>query len=229
MNILIIEDQEEIASALAMIFRKTPRVNNVTTQAEKDQALVMALSGIYDVLIVDIVLGEQDRAGLWICNEVRKQKPVIPLIVVTALHSVSVLSEAFEIGVNEYITKPFDCRELELRVKRWFGVGQFIPRKDLQYEGLYYDSARHEVLFRKKVLHMSKRNKALLLLFLSQPELLLTHEYIMQKYWGDLQLNPHRNIRQSISRLRNDLGSGCQNWIRVLPGEGYCLRKDNIV
>lgn len=225
MNLLIVEDEPSVADSLKRIFLRVPRVQNVLILHDTEQAFGMALSGIYDVLIIDIVLGVDSRAGIQLCKEIRQHNRNVPLIIVTGVQSVSLLSEAFDIGVNEYITKPFDNSELEVRVKRWFGKDFLISQKDLSYKELHYDAVHHEFTFKGMPLKLSRKNKSLLLLFLRSPERLLPQDLLMQKYWGDLEHNPHRNLRQCLSSLRKNLGSPCKDWIHVVHGQGYYLKK----
>lgn len=225
MNILIVDDDPLIGEVLSHAFVQLPEVGNVVLESDPIKALHSLASQAFDILLVDIFLDSEDHDGLWLCHQVRKSGSKVVIIVLTGIHSIEYLKKAFEVGVNEYLTKPFDRRELLIRSQRWFSSDVHVTKGVLKYYDLSYDLQTHRVFYRGVGLSLSKRNKQLLLVFLKSPETLFSQDHLISRYWGDLSYNPHRNLRSSIQSLRRSMGHECSHWIKTLPGEGYALQK----
>lgn len=227
MNVLVVEDDLRVASSIKKTIKSCKVCNVVEIATNFDMAVDKMSSNVFDLLLVDIFLGVNSLSGLDFCEIVRKRDKRIPIIMVTSLHSINYLKKAFGLGVNDYVKKPFDYRELALRVERWVRLSETVEVKDaLDYNGLIYDFCKNQFLYRNKKIPLTKRNKLLLKLFLEKPEQLLTTEYIKEKFWGDyLNINKSRNLRSNVQSLRESLGTGCSSWIKTIRGEGYLLKK----
>ena len=230
MNILILEDENFMAEHMKDIFSKLPFVNIIEIASNFKDGLHKSLSGIFDIILVDIFLGKGDYDGLELCKIIRKNDKNIPIIIITAFNSLYYLEKAFDIPVNDYITKPFNARELEIRVKRWFFVNFNVsPAKELiSYNELSYDVSKHQFFYSEKLLDLTKKNKTLLLIFMKNPEKLLDRWYLQEKLWGDISTtDKKRNIRSNIQILRKALEGKCDSWVKTVKGEGYILIKND--
>lgn len=226
MNILVIDDEPLILESITRILRKIPQIHIIETAKDFQSAYNKVKSCVFDIVLTDIFLGE-DFTGIDLCAAIRKDNLEIPLIIVTTIHSTKYLEYAFNVGANDYITKPFQPKELELRVKRWLLLSHKIKfQQNIFYNGLLYDIQKNEFFFEKKYISLPKKQKFLLLLFLKQPEKVLSENFLQEKIWGDYEDFHHHNIRSNIQLLRKSLKekNRIENWIQNKRGEGYFLK-----
>ncbi len=223
MNILVIDDEPLIAEAVQRILKNIARVNQVAIALNFRDGLSMASDQLYQLILIDICLGDGEYDGLDLCATIRQQQPDVSIIMTTSLRSLDCLEKAFEMGVNDYIKKPFHPKELQLRVQRWLGVQKRDQKaRSLAYKNLHYDGTLHQFSWGSETLPLSKRNKDLLLIFLQRPETLLSHQYLEEHYWGDRSPRSH-NLRATIRDLKLSLPEPCSGWIQSVRGEGYLL------
>lgn len=227
MNILIVEDEVPVANFLHQVVRDISGVNMVYIEHTFEGALEKALSNSFDIILIDIALGLNDRSGLELCKKIRDQSAQVPIIIVTALKHHRYLEQAFSLGVNDYITKPFSPQELRLRIERWGAFrrhGSFEPH--MGYNGLSYDAKRNEFYFQQQKLQLTKKNKILLKILLQSPERVVFAQEIKEKLWGIPDPGgQRRSVRSSVHFLRKALGPPCSDWIQTVRGEGYMLHK----
>lgn len=229
MNILIVEDEKIIASSIQNLLKKIPFTNIIDIAHDFETAFQKVNSDIFDLILVDIFLGKDQLNGFELCKIIRKQNEEIPLIIITAYHSIQYIEKAFSIGVNDYITKPFNHKEVEIRSKRWLMLSHKIKTKtEITYAELEFYPGNDLFLFKKKKFVLSKKQKNLLLIFLQKPNITLSKEYLSEKLWGDYFFSDKkRNIRSNIQLLKKALPKGCRHWIKNVRGEGYALKKEN--
>lgn len=225
MNILIVDDEKCVALAMAKALMASPTINIVETVYDSKTALAKIKSDVFDLILLDVYLKNEESTGLDLCKQVRSFNSEIPIVIVTGHHSIDHLEKAFKYGANDYIKKPFDTKELLLRIHRWIQFSSKIRlNKQISYQNLIYDFHVNEVYFQEEKIPLTRKNKTLLLLFMRNPEELLTKRYIHQKFWGDYYEVSSRNLRSNIQHLRKSLDP-CASWIRTIRGEGYMLRK----
>lgn len=113
MRILVIEDEERVASLIKKGLEEM--LFSVTIASEGSIGKKLALSGLFDLIITDILL--PDTSGIEICKDIRKELPDLPIIMLTALGTTDDKVEGFDAGANDYLVKPFDFRELYVRIR----------------------------------------------------------------------------------------------------------------
>lgn len=227
MNVLVVEDEPQVALSIKKTLSGSSLINFVDVAHDFDSAFNKFYSDVFDVLLLDIFLGKDSLTGLDLCKKIREKNKTIPIIVITSLHSIKYLEKAFELGVNDYIRKPFNPVELGLRVERWMQMSENISiQKEMKYNELSYDFQTNQFYYDRKHISLTKKNKVLLRLFLENPGKLLSTSYIREKFWGDYATIPKsRNLRSNIQSLRNSLKKYCSGWIHTKRGEGYILKK----
>ena len=231
MNILIVEDEPEIASVIKNIFCNNSSSHFVDISYSFESAFTKIHSEIFDMILLDIDLGASSHSGLDLCKIIRKNNKDIPIIIITAITSITYLEKAFHMGVNDYIKKPFHPTELSMRVTRWQELFQnnIKQRKQIEYQQLCYTIANNEFYFNGKPITLTKRNKKILSVFIKSPETIISSEILIQKVWGDfINTMKERNIRSNIQLLRKALDTSCGKWIQTVRGEGYILIKNKL-
>lgn len=231
MNILIIEDDLFLARNLAKLFEKKLDVNRLKIISKFSEfCREFPIINSYDIILVDILLGPlEKKSWLDMIALIREKNKKIPIIVISGYDDLSYLEKAFFLWASDYIIKPFRLNELEIRVQKWLSL-YFYPDlscyDELNYFWLKYNFSKNEFSYEWKILKLSKKAKYLLLLFLSEPEILLDENYLVEKIWGDVSYIIDRNLRVSIFRLKNMLKPyNLDLWINNVRWEWYIIKK----
>lgn len=227
MNVLIVEDDPHVAMSIKKTLLNSKLINFVDIAHDFDQAFNKFYSNVFDLFLLDIYLGQNNLTGLDLCATIRKKNKKKPIIIITSIESIKYLEKAFKLGANDYIRKPFDSKELVLRVERWMQFSEnYKIKKKIIYKDLLFDFNTNQFYFKKKQIILTKKNKILLKLFMLNPEKLLSHSYIKEKFWGDYSgISKSRNLRSNIQTLRQALKPYCSEWVKTRRGEGYILKK----
>lgn len=190
---------------------------NMSWQCDDYNDVNSALKGIkkrvYDLYIVDINLPGED--GLSLVKELRLKYPQTPIIIVSGYSDIETIMNAYEAGCDEYLKKPFDLRELEIKVSKLMNDKLL----DLS-ETVKYDVAGRILLIDTKEVHLSLKESNLLHTFMTNINRPLTHAYLESLIWGEAEENGHA-LRNLVLRLRKRIGAGI---IETVQGEGYILR-----
>ncbi|SHG21785.1 Response regulator receiver domain-containing protein [Desulfacinum infernum DSM 9756] len=219
MRILMIEDDEVLSSFVARGLRSSGFV--VEIARDGDAGLAMALESEVDILIVDIMLPRLD--GFSIIREVRRAKPSLPILVLSARRSVDDRVQGLEIGGDDYLTKPFAFSELLARI-RALGrrVGLVSESTVLQVGPVTVDVVRHTASVHGRQVDLQPKEFALLVYMARNAGRVLTRTQILNQVWG-YQFDPGSNVVDvHVCRLRDKLGDkGDPRLIRTIRGVGY--------
>jgi two-component system OmpR family response regulator len=168
---------------------------------------------VYDLYIVDINLPESD--GIALVKELRVKYPQVPIIMVSSYNDIDTIMQAYEVGCDEYLKKPFDLRELEIKVKKLMNDERLRLSDTVEY-----DVSDRTLYVEGKAIHLSQKESNLLHLFMTNINRPLTHEYLESVIWGGIDDNGHA-LRNLVLRLRKRIGTGL---IDTVQGKGYILR-----
>lgn len=222
MRILFVEDEPSIAEAVASLLKK--QHYSVDLAYDGETGLDYAASGVYDLLVLDIMLPKID--GITLLKTLRKQNIRTPIIMLTAKSEVDDKVLGLDAGADDYLTKPFQMKELLARIR------SLSRRKDLDYQEdqLAFGNV---VLARNKLqlatttnqVVLSPKEMKLMELFLSRPKVILSKETIINKMWGfDPDVEENRVeiyvslLRKKLTLLEADIG------IRTIRNAGYILQ-----
>ncbi|MFP5309562.1 MAG: response regulator transcription factor [Actinomycetes bacterium] len=217
-HVLIAEDKERITSFVEKGLRASGFVT--TAVADGEQALQLARSGAFDLLILD--LGLPVRDGYSVLHELRSSGSAMPVIILTARDSVEDTVRGLEGGADDYITKPFSFAELLARVRaRLREQGQREVTR-IEVGGVVLDLRTRQVELDGTTEDLTTREFALAELFFRHPGQVLTREQILDHVWG-FDHDPGSNVVDVyVGYLRRKLG---QDRIRTIRGAGYRLEK----
>ncbi|MEU1896527.1 response regulator transcription factor [Streptomyces pristinaespiralis] len=214
-RILIAEDEERIASFV----EKGLRSNGFTTTvaADGDTALDHALSGRFDLMLLDI--GLPGRDGFTVLRELRESRVTLPVVVLTARDSVRDTVAGLEGGADDWMTKPFRFEELLARVRLRLRTAARAPEVTVLRSGdLSLDLRTRRARASGRTVDLTAREFVLLELFLRHPGQVLSREQILSHVWG-YDFDPGSNIVDVYVRaLRKKLGA---ERLETVRGMGY--------
>lgn len=226
MNILLIEDEPRLSELIKRGLEE--QSYNVTPAFDGQMGKKLALSNRYDLIITDIILPKIN--GLDLCMEIRKAKPGVPIIMLTALGTTDDKVEGFDAGADDYLVKPVDLRELYVRIrvllKRNAGRNQeqgFL----LRYADLSMNLQTHEVKRGDKKIDLTPKEFRLLEYMMRNPERILPRVEIGEKVWETTFDTGTNFIDVYINYLRKKLDKDFSSkLIHTKSGIGFILRED---
>lgn len=218
-KILIVEDEPGIASFIAMYLEKEGY--SVTAAANGEDGVALAAEGIPDLVLLDIMLPDID--GFEVCRRLR-QNADVPIIMLTARDDSTDKVVGLELGADDYITKPFDPRELVARVKavlrRSEGGGGPAPETLVAGE-LRLDTARHEVEAGGAPVKLTAKEFELLYYLMLNQGLALSRQQLLEHVWGYDFFGGTRTVDVHVNQLRKKLGDALE--LETVRGIGYKL------
>ncbi len=216
-RILVAEDEERIASFL----EKGLKANGFTTDVvpDGDSALFMALSGQFDLLILDLGLPGKD--GSKVLQELRGKDKDLPVLILTARDGVADTVAGLEGGADDYMTKPFRFEELLARVRVRLRDERVAEPNVLTVGEASLDLRTRQVELGQRTIELTAREFALAEMFFRHPNQVLTREQLLSHVWG-YDYEPGSNVVDVyVGYLRRKLGGRLISSIR---GMGYRLR-----
>lgn len=222
MHILLIEDDKEAASYV--IKGLTESGHLVNHAADGKEGLGQALTGDYDIMIIDRMLPERD--GLSIVAALRAANITTPVLILSALGEVDDRVEGLRAGGDDYLTKPYAFSELLARVealtRRTHQPEQFSNK--LKLADLEMDLLKHKVSRAGKTINLQPREFRLLEYLLRHTGQVVSRTMLLEQVW-DYNFDPQTNVIDvHISRLRNKIDKGYDKaLLHTIRGAGYSL------
>ncbi|MBR2750438.1 MAG: response regulator transcription factor [Clostridiales bacterium] len=202
-RVLLAEDDVALRSIAATVFRKNGY--EVDVVGNGDDACVMVERNQYDAIILDIMMPGKD--GKEVCKYIRSRYDV-PVIFLTALGSENDIVAGYEIGADEYVTKPYSTKLLLMKlnalITRYRGL--LVKEGRIVVDEIVIEPARRQVTVNGKKIEVSPKEYDLLLFFVENKERILSRELILDKVWGDDYEGYDRAVDTYVKKLRATLG-----------------------
>ncbi len=222
-RILVVDDEEDLCEILQFNLENEGYLVDTVNSAE--EALNLDLTQ-YQLLLLDVMMG--DISGFRLANMLKKDEKTahIPIIFITAKDTENDTITGFNLGADDYISKPFSIREVCVRVKavlrRTAQAAPSIQGKLLEYKGLKLDISQKKVFIDDTEVSLTKKEFEILLLFLQHKGRVFSREDILNKVWQDEAYVLDRTIDVNITRLRKKIGPYGKRIVTRL-GYGYCF------
>lgn len=225
-TILIIEDNHDLAQLLALHLRDLNF--GVTICADGVAGLAEALTGRYDLIILDLMLPKLD--GLSVCKKLREQPTYVPIFMLTAKAAEFDRVQGLEFGADDYVTKPYSISELLARIKALFrrkaamlknaGITQpqVLRRGDIEI-----NTDQHAVLIKHQPVELTVKEFDLLVFLAREPGRVYTRSQLLDQVWGYGHEGYEHTVNSHINRLRVKIETDPANpwYILTVWGVGY--------
>jgi DNA-binding response OmpR family regulator len=218
MRILIAEDDPSSRELLRRFLES--KGHEVLLAANGLEALERFGSGGADLVLLDVMMPKLD--GWAVLREVRKGSSV-PVIMVTVKDATEDKVRGLELGADDYVTKPFDLRELEARISAV--MRRVAPGPVIEVGELLIDDERKEVRLRGEPVELSPKEYELLRLLASRPGKVFSHREILEKIWAGSEFASSEDVKKYIYLLRNKIEEDPEEprLILTVRGFGYKL------
>ncbi len=215
-HVLIVEDEESISSFVKLYLEREGFQVHVAATGEA--ALKTLRDETVDLVTLDLMLPDMD--GLDICRQVRSTSNV-PIIMLTARDEDIDKIVGLEVGADDYVTKPFNARELVARIKSILRRSTVQPNssKRLRCGPLLIDSARRECTVDGDAVTLAPKEFDLLWELLEQNGVVLNREQLLESVWGYTYAGDTRTVDVHVRQLRRKLGDACP--VVTVWGSGY--------
>ena len=218
LKILVVDDESRMRKLIKDFLVKS---GYEVLEAEDGEKAVDVFLAVKDIalIILDVMMPKMD--GWEVCREIRKNSKV-PMIMLTAKSSEADELKGFELGVDEYISKPFSPKILVARVEAVLRRSNSIVQDELLIAGdIVIDKSAHMVTIEGKSIDLSYKEFELLTYFAENQGIALSREKILNNVWNYDYYGDARTIDTHVKKLRSKLGEKGGEYIKTIWGMGY--------
>ncbi len=225
-HILLIDDDERILSLLKTFLNQNGFITSSAKNSQEARSLLDYF--VFDILIIDIMM--PGETGLELLESLRKNKD-IPVILLSAKGEASDKISGLELGADDYLSKPFEPKELLLRIKNLLNRNNAIDgnkyEKKVKIGTKIFDLERMELQENNNVIALTTVETKLLEIFCSNPKTIIERDHIISElgYKGDSNKQNERNVDVQVTRLRKKIEEDTKNprFLKTIRGKGYRL------
>jgi DNA-binding response OmpR family regulator len=218
-KILITEDDSEFCDILARFLKSY--FHEVDTAGDAASASELLRAFDYDLLILDLTL--PDGSGQQVLRQLRDRGSKLLVLVLTGKHEIKDKTELFETGADDYLTKPVDLREVQLRVQALLRRKSFFQAEHLKVGRLIVDLSQHQVEIDGQNIELSRKEFQLLELFARHPNKVLPPEFIFEHVWATESESNLDVVRTTVKRLRQKIDPAGDT-LETIYGSGYVFK-----
>ena len=215
LSILVVDDEVKIRE----VVKEYAKVSNYDCDEASNgkDAIEMVKNKDYDCVILDIMMPELD--GFSACKKIKELKNV-PVIMLSARQEEDDKLFSFDMGVDDYVTKPFSPKELMARIKAICTRNNVKTLEKYEFEGLHIDVVGRLVTIDSKKVMLTPKELDLLIYLVENKNVALDREKILSSVWNNDFYGDDRTVDTHIKMLRKDLGE-YQKFIVTVRGMGY--------
>lgn len=223
MRVLMVEDERHMAEAVAQVLEKSNFTVDLAYDGE--YGLDCAMAGIYDIIILDIMLPKLD--GITLLRRLRDAGVGVPVLLLTAKTSLDDKVRGLDCGADDYLPKPFETAELLARLRALARrQGDFIPGSLLTFEDIELDPLSLRLRCAAREFALTRKESQLLELLIRKKGTVISKESIIEKLWGYDTEAADSNVEVYVSFLRKKL-TQIQSVVRIqtIRSAGYFLKR----
>lgn len=220
-NILIVDDEKDLCEILQ--FNLESEGFGIDIAHSGEEALKKPLEN-FDLIILDVMMG--GISGFKAANIIRKEKKLtVPIIFLTAKGEENDVLTGFNVGGDDYISKPFSIKEVIARIKAILKRGTKQENDDdlIKFRELTVDMKKMEISVEGRIINFTRKEFEILVLLLRNMDNYLSRDEILSRIWDEDVIVTERNVDVNIARLRKKIGVYGQN-IKGKSGYGYCFK-----
>ena len=224
MRILVVEDDKEIQELITYFLIKEGY--EVDRASDGLEGLKLLKENKNELVVLDLMLPNLDGKNFTkIVRDISSEYGEPVIIMLTAKTEIEDVLDGLEIGADDYMKKPFDPRELVLRIKKFLKTtDREIKNERYRFKDIEIDESRHIVIANGEEVELSKKEYDLLLLLVKNKDLIITRERILDKVWNSNYYTGDRTVDVYISKLRDKIPE-LSECIKTVKGVGYKLEE----
>lgn len=220
-RILVVDDEKNICELISLYLTKEGY--EPVCAYDGDEALEKFKAQTFDLVLLDIMLPKKD--GWEVCREIRKTSRV-PIIMVSAKGETFDKVLGLELGADDYVTKPFDSKELVARIKsvirRTSGNDKSEDKQEVEYDKLYVSLTNYKLKVNGVDVDAPPKEIELLYHLAKNPNRVFTRDQLLDEIWGFKYFGDSRTVDVHIKRIREKLENVSDKWcIKTVWGVGY--------
>lgn len=220
-QILVVEDEAPIREMITFVLEQNGF--NTIEAEDYEQAKSKIVEPYPDLILLDWML--PGGTGIKFAKAIKQNEYTrnIPIIMLTARADEEDKVKGFEVGVDDYVTKPFSPKELIARIKAVIRrVSPTSLEESIEFQGMKLDPVAHRVSINNRDLNLGPKEFKLLHFFMSHTERVYSREQLLDNVWGTNVYVEDRTVDVHIRRLRKAIsGEGHENFIQTVRGSGY--------
>ena len=219
-KILLVEDDLSLSNS---VFDFLDDFADVMQVFDGEEGLYEAESGVYDLILLDLMLPEKD--GFQVLKELREKGISTPVLIMTAKESLDDKGHGFELGADDYLTKPFYLEELKMRIQALLKRSGKYNSNTLSYKEVTVDTATNTTTVDGKVVELLGKEFDLLVYFLQNKNDILPKSQIFDRLWGFDSDTTISVVEVYVSKIRKKLkGTEFAKNLQTLRSVGYILK-----
>lgn len=223
-TVLLVDDEKRMLDLLDLYI--TPLGYKCVKKQTGKEAISYLENKNVDIVILDIMMPDMD--GWETCAKIRETSNV-PIIMLTAREDKDEVIKGLKIGADDYVTKPFNDKELLARMEAVMRRTTFVPDERLKFKGITLDENTYKVTFQNQCISMTPKEFSLLGLFLGHQNKVFTRDHLLTTIWSfksdieDRTIDSHiRNIRDKLRQV----GFPVDEHLKTVWGVGYKWSSD---
>lgn len=219
-KILLVEDDLGLSNS---VFDFLDDFADVMQVFDGDEGLYEAESGIYDLILLDLMLPGKD--GFQVLKELRDKGVSTPVLIMTAKESLDDKGHGFELGADDYLTKPFYLEELKMRIQALLKRAGKVNENTLSYGNVTVNLSTNSTLVEGKEVELLGKEFDLLVYFLQNQNVILPKTQIFDRLWGFDSDTTISVVEVYVSKIRKKLkGTDFAKNLQTLRSVGYILK-----
>ena len=219
-KILLVEDDLSLSNS---VFDFLDDFADVMQVFDGDEGLYEAESGVYDLILLDLMLPEKD--GFTVLRELREKGVTTPVLIMTAKESLDDKGHGFELGADDYLTKPFYLEELKMRIQALLKRSGKFDQNTLSFGDVRVNLATNLTFVGDKEVELLGKEFDLLVYFLQNQNVILPKSQIFDRLWGFDSDTTVSVVEVYVSKIRKKLkGTDFAANLQTLRSVGYILK-----